>query len=1140
MGLAKLKSDVEAAAQRLTANGRTGIKSIRNESDSNILITYSLNYAPRDIVLRVVCQDVGEYPDGNIFAVSAEGDDPLEPVSEAVGSVQNFLFGLRFSELAINLSNALRDSFSKSTGGTKATGETEHEEDESDDETEYGQDDDEVFYLDYHTDNYRGLFAGLGSPQHKAGLRDRLRRDLRAVREAGFRVGTLQDIENPGGLPMISASIRIRKLGLPEEAMKAWYVDPDDYFVLLMSFNNGYKPFDAVMREPAVNSRLVFRVGKCRRYKPSIAEACEAFSIVKGLNDRKGDEKGKLLKDKQQEQEMHEFWDLFVSNSLSQFLNESFVSLLKIRFQAGSSWEDANEALQGRIRLGENYTNEGKSKNSGVESAAEMEDGHILSRDHLAGFKSPDSLSLPLLAMQLAVRHFMRCTDYCLTCHRRVEKEFQALRPYVCSDPLCLFQFLDMGLGSSVEHEIITQPRVVDLLVSLCYAALDPEQGGSLPIRTLPEGLRLHVPNFSATASVLQGRLTVDKLVIFDTSPTMAANFILGKWIAFRIPDKDQPCHAVISHVKLDQYLVITIDKIFEAGSPYKDTVPANCVVQIFPYAVDFDSLDHHDKGAAMRHILNTLPPIMKIRDFLESNPRRMVRDVEGVSAAAAMLLQWIVLSNRSYIVQVDEEAQEVDTESQWIPGMPGWFQFRFTQGSPDREMRFNRALQAVAADKYGKKLEDFEANPTMFAWHGSRLYNWHSIIRNGLDFKEVVHGRAYGDGVYFSHNYGTSNDYADHRWRRVSTWPNSILDVQSCMSLNEIINAPEQFQSRYPHLVVAQPDWHQCRYLFALAGQGSAPPGLATSVGHVARSQGPSTVYHTQVFGHKILGPMGFTLDIPISAIPRRVLSAMGAASASGIKRSLLAMQDDSGDEDEELKYLYPDDPRPYSSENSSKGNPGLSTLTDFQPGTLELSTLPRLAQPSFRNPVATKTLTVEIKRMQEAQDRTPLHELGWYMDVENISNMFQWIVELHSFDAELPLARDMKNLGIRSIVLEVRFGENYPMSPPFVRVVRPRFLPFSEGGGGHVTIGGAICMELLTGTGWSVANNMESVLLQVRMAISSVDPRPARLEASVRGFADNEDYGLGEAIDAYRRFAQLHGWSIPQDFEATARGLH
>jgi ubiquitin-conjugating enzyme E2 Q len=122
------------------------------------------------------------------------------------------------------------------------------------------------------------------------------------------------------------------------------------------------------------------------------------------------------------------------------------------------------------------------------------------------------------------------------------------------------------------------------------------------------------------------------------------------------------------------------------------------------------------------------------------------------------------------------------------------------------------------------------------------------------------------------------------------------------------------------------------------------------------------------------------------------------------------------------------------------------------------------------------------------------------------------------------------MKNAGITSVVLELRFGKDYPHSPPFVRVIRPRFLPFMNGGGGHVTAGGAMCMELLTNSGWSAVSSIESVLLQVRMAMANLEPRPARLES--QGKQQQRDYGVFEAIDAYRRACATHGWQVPPDF--------
>lgn len=206
----------------------------------------------------------------------------------------------------------------------------------------------------------------------------------------------------------------------------------------------------------------------------------------------------------------------------------------------------------------------------------------------------------------------------------------------------------------------------------------------------------------------------------------------------------------------------------------------------------------------------------------------------------------------------------------------------------------------------------------------------------------------------------------------------------------------------------------------------------------------------------------------------------------------------------------------------------------TDFVPGALDLQSLPKLPEPGWAttSPIALKSLNRAIKDMHQIQSSEDMASLGWYIDFENLTNVFHWIVELHSFDFELPLAQDMKKRGCTSVVLEFRFGTNFPFSPPFVRVVRPRFLPFARGGGGHVTAGGAICSEMLTNSGWSAAMTLEKVLLQIRLGLTEMDP-PARLDETRGGsrHTKTSDYGIGEAVDAYQRAARAHGWAIPED---------
>lgn len=92
--------------------------------------------------------------------------------------------------------------------------------------------------------------------------------------------------------------------------------------------------------------------------------------------------------------------------------------------------------------------------------------------------------------------------------------------------------------------------------------------------------------------------------------------------------------------------------------------------------------------------------------------------------------------------------------------------------------------------------------------------------------------------------------------------------------------------------------------------------------------------------------------------------------------------------------------------------------------------------------------------------------------------------------------------------------FSDSYPHDPPFVRVVFPRFA-FRTG---HVTVGGSICIESLTPTGWSSARSLESYFVEV---ISLINAGNARLDLN-----NMQPYTLHEAKDAFNRVARDHGW--------------
>jgi ubiquitin-conjugating enzyme E2 Q len=129
---------------------------------------------------------------------------------------------------------------------------------------------------------------------------------------------------------------------------------------------------------------------------------------------------------------------------------------------------------------------------------------------------------------------------------------------------------------------------------------------------------------------------------------------------------------------------------------------------------------------------------------------------------------------------------------------------------------------------------------------------------------------------------------------------------------------------------------------------------------------------------------------------------------------------------------------------------------------------------------------------------------------------NLYEWQVKFSQFDG--PLAQDLAALRTDCVELRVSFSSDYPFAPPFVRVVRPRFQFHT----GHVTIGGSICMELLTRSGWLPTNDFESLLIQVRSEMLAGN---ARLDLSAKG--PRAEYSEDEARRAFERVARDHGWN-------------
>jgi ubiquitin-conjugating enzyme E2 Q len=1173
---ARYLADHELAVQGSIPN----IKDISNvEGEGEFSFTYTHPHLASSSGLRldVIPQDYSSYPSEHLFLVMVARNYAISSTFSDV--IENFLAtsnGMKVGDALRALSQSLTDVLEgQSKGSITDDGEDTAMTDVDDTQEDLYEDEDEDNYDDFELveDQDDDLF-GLGSRDNQNHIPanvepetlSRICKDLQALRSAGFKVGTICGFKEAASARILSASVRVDKLCLSEETRDAWNLKADDFIVLLIRYGDSYLCFDKGLAVASHAAKLTFCLRKCRVYKPAVSEALKAFAQP----DSSSTKAGVTGAGNAEAGDTSALDMLHVANSIDTFMNSDFMSMLKLRLAHGTNWDGASKELRAlRRSFGVSPSEDIEFQKNAIEKFKLAEDASdkiklpaFIANEHLI---SSQEKSLPLVAAQFAMRYLLRCTEYCMICHQQVDGNLEALKPFVCNDSLCLFQYMAMGFGPRIEMEVMNQPSVVDLLINFFYAGIhhklfyDSLGGG---IREFPTGINLQVPGIfpvtDATGSGSIGRMPASSQTMdvamqppYDHQEAISVTFDPETQSALLVNRTD------IERLKLGIWVVVVLETV------RKDTVFYHCRVEdmvgsrlllriagqhLMPpdpikervvthnikgmvtasmvlYNQNLDDLTPNQKAFAMLTLLAATPSVKAMREHLMSNGSYRLDKWERLTPSAAKLLQWIVASNRSYIVQVgqhpDFDTNGAARHDEKLGGVDGWLQFRFAQGSPEKEVEFLQELKTVN-----------KPQKTILAWHGSRLANWHSIIREGLDFKQTLNGRAYGHGVYFGKDLNTSLGYTHGS----SVWPNSSCPITAAVSLNEIVNKPAEFVHQSSIYVVQHTHWIQCRYLLVKPLDGLETLGKEDKRKDVEFIQDPT---------HGVLNAKKKIF------VPKRAIPSAQEGSATSLVPLRFEAAGHSGDSDDEdaddVKFLChgedeaavarEDTPTPLENDSTAVGR--LDTKkTDFRPGLLDLSTLPRLAPPSYATQRAVATIQREVQKLQKIQATTPVHELGWYVNFNALTNLFQWIAELHSFDEALPLAQDMRARGIPSIVLELRFGRNFPHSPPFVRVVRPRFLPFLGGGGGHVTAGGAMCMELLTDSGWSPANSFESVLLQVRMAICSTDPKPARLARPSRNSPDDA-YHIREAYDAYTRAATGHGWAIPADIKEAVEGM-
>jgi poly [ADP-ribose] polymerase 6/8 len=198
--------------------------------------------------------------------------------------------------------------------------------------------------------------------------------------------------------------------------------------------------------------------------------------------------------------------------------------------------------------------------------------------------------------------------------------------------------------------------------------------------------------------------------------------------------------------------------------------------------------------------ILKSFPP-MEVLCASEISTVKLALD--AAHPYAYQLFQWIIQSNLSHIVKL--------TNDQFVPSMKTRHQFLLLSAAPEKEEKF-QSLKQVHGMQYTQRHNSMvqmiiilththththtlslslccPLTGSMYAFHGSSIENWHSIIRQGLrnasGTKLQVNGAAYGKGIYLSTSSSMSLGYCRGAHGRATASTGRFLnDPTTCVCL--------------------------------------------------------------------------------------------------------------------------------------------------------------------------------------------------------------------------------------------------------------------------------------------------------------------------------------------------------------------
>ncbi|XP_032681818.1 G2/mitotic-specific cyclin-B-like [Odontomachus brunneus] len=173
----------------------------------------------------------------------------------------------------------------------------------------------------------------------------------------------------------------------------------------------------------------------------------------------------------------------------------------------------------------------------------------------------------------------------------------------------------------------------------------------------------------------------------------------------------------------------------------------------------------------ALRRAIESVPPLSVI--FKELNTAGVYENYREIIE----LLYWVLLRLRDpHIKSVQKEYYD------WVlKKVP----LEMPAAAPNLIFQVENIKQSTAEEKWKSSRN---GHSTFYAYHGTRLENFHSIVHYGLQ-QNMCKRSEFGKGIYLSSELGVSLPYSPVGYG----WGGSILGSEiSCIALCELINHPD------------------------------------------------------------------------------------------------------------------------------------------------------------------------------------------------------------------------------------------------------------------------------------------------------------------------------------------------------------